>query len=158
MIHLTLWIPSYAGQDSCEGRWLVCFFWVRSIPHHFHKSCPFACVSCSQWRSTVQWIFVVRDLEKGTEAEREGMEGSWAPGNPHWWRGRNAVKATRILSLVYHSQKLFSLKQGVKRSLVYMLIMKKIITIPYLITLNKFWIIKSINWNLFWLQLSFFNF
>lgn len=125
MTHLTLWIPSYAGQDSCEGRWLVCSFWVRSIPRHFHKSCRFACVSCSQWRSTAQWIFVVRDLEKGTEAEREGMEGSWAPGNPHWWRGRNAVKATRILSLVYHSQKLFSLKQGVKRSLVYMLIMKK---------------------------------
>ena len=142
MIHLTLWIPSYAGQDSCEGRWLVCSFWVRSIPRHFHKSCRFACVSCSQWRSTVQWIFVVRDLEKGTEAEREGMEGSWAPGNPHWWRGRNAVKAIRILSLVYHSQKLFSLKQGVKRSLVYMLIMKKIITTPYLITLNKFWILK----------------
>lgn len=45
-----------------------------------------------------------------TEVGREGMEESWALGNPHWWRGRNAVKARAILFLVIQSQSYSILK------------------------------------------------
>lgn len=110
MKHWTLWTPSCADQDFCEGRWQACSFGVRLLRRHSRKSCRFACAPHFHWRSIVLWIFVVQDLEMCTEVGREGMEESWALGNPHWWRGRNAVKARGILFLVIQSQSYSILK------------------------------------------------